>query len=247
MMLTFRARNVAVLVVMTCLVAACSREQEDWRSAEATDTVDGYGRFMQQHPESELVTQARTRVAQLQEDLEWQRVSTTDTPEAYRQFLTEHPSGKWTQEARIRLQNFSLGADGRSAIQATPPDAATVVAPDPPRSEASAARQGPALPAPPGGDQTPTLSRAPAADPTGGYGIQLGAFASDGAANAQWQQLVTRFGSELHGLAPRVVPVSTANGPLFRLQAQVNGESQARALCDTLKKQSQPCVPVLPR
>jgi cell division septation protein DedD len=79
-----------------------------------------------------------------------------------------------------------------------------------------------------------------------GFGVQLGAFASEDAATNEWQQLTTRFSAELRGLAPRVVSASTSTGRLFRLQALVADESRARALCDMLKKQSQACVPVLP-
>ena len=67
MMLTFRAGKVAALATFLFLAAACSREQQDWRSAEAADTAESYGQFLERHPESELVTQARTRGAQLTE------------------------------------------------------------------------------------------------------------------------------------------------------------------------------------
>ena len=82
MMLTFRARRVAIQAVFVFLVAACSREQQDWRSAEAADTVESYGQFLDRHPESELATQARTRVAQLAEEREWKQASTADTADA---------------------------------------------------------------------------------------------------------------------------------------------------------------------
>jgi cell division septation protein DedD len=115
MMLTFRAGKLAALVVSLAVLGACSREQQDWRSAEAADTVEGYGQFLQRHPDSELATEARTRVAQLSEDLEWQRAGSADNPDAYKQFLAQHPNGKWAQEARIRIENFSLGKEGSAA------------------------------------------------------------------------------------------------------------------------------------
>jgi cell division septation protein DedD len=118
-MLTFRAGKFVALAILVCLalvcLGACSREQQDWRSAEASDTVDGYARFLKQHPDSELVTEARTRFAQLSEDREWQRAGEADTADAYKQFLAQHPNGKWAQEARIRIENFALGAEGTAA------------------------------------------------------------------------------------------------------------------------------------
>ncbi len=227
-MLTFRAGKVAAVAVCLVVAAACSREQQDWRSAEAADTVESYGRFLKDHPDSELVIEARTRIAQLSEDLQWQQAGNADTAEAYRQFLARYPNGKWAQEARIRIQNFALNG-------LPPPQAAAGAGVG--AAETSAA---PAIPA-----------RAPLADgvpvDTNNYAIQLGAFASEPAANHAWQQLTTRFTTELQGLSPQVLPADTANGSLFRLQARVADEPRARALCDMLKRRDQPCVPVLPR
>jgi cell division septation protein DedD len=107
-MITVRAGNRAIGICLLLLASACSREQQDWRSAEAADTIESYGQFIQRHPESELVTQARTRVAQLGEDRDWQHAGSADTVDAYREFIAQHPNGKWTQEARIRIENFSL-------------------------------------------------------------------------------------------------------------------------------------------
>jgi cell division septation protein DedD len=108
-MITVRAGSGAIGVCLLLLAAGCSREQQDWRSAEAADTIEAYGQFIQRHPESELATQARTRVAQLGEDRDWQHAGSADTVQAYRDFIAQHPNGKWAQEAHIRIENFSLG------------------------------------------------------------------------------------------------------------------------------------------
>ncbi len=94
-----------------CLLLAlggCSREQQDWRAAESADSIEAYDHFIRRHPDSELVSQAHTRVAQLGEDRDWQHAGSADTVNAYREFLQQHPNGKWSQEARIRIENFSL-------------------------------------------------------------------------------------------------------------------------------------------
>lgn len=121
-MLTFRAGKFVALAILVCLalvcLGACSREQQDWRSAEASDTVEGYARFLKRHPDSELVAEARTRFAQLSEDREWQHAGEADTADAYKQFLAQHPNGRWAQEARIRIENFALGAEGTAATAA---------------------------------------------------------------------------------------------------------------------------------
>jgi cell division protein FtsN len=274
MVLTFRVRKGATLAVFLFLATACSREQQDWRSAEAADSVESYARFLERHPESELATEARTRVAQLEEDHEWQRAGAADTADAYRQFLAEHPNGKWAQEARIRIQNFALNGlppAGPPMAAAPEPPPVTTSPAIPPReaapspaelAQAAADSVGPTHVAPTSGPAAPEYSTPyvsapnvpatntmPAGSPIAatGYGVQLGAFGSENAANSQWQQLAVRFSSELHGLSPRIVTVNTPTGPLFRLQAQVADEPQARSVCELLRQQSQPCVPVLPR
>jgi len=79
------------------------------------------------------------------------------------------------------------------------------------------------------------------------YGIQLGAFSSQEKADARWQFMAAQFASQLQGLASRVVAADTPQGRIYRLQADVGEESRARAICEALREQSQPCVPVIPR
>ena len=255
MMVTVRARIFAVAVLSLTALAGCSREQQDWRSAEGADTVEGYGQFIERHPDSELATQARARVTQLGEDRDWTRAGSADTPDSYRQFLTQHSNGKWAQEAHIRLESFSLGgtpARDPGAATAAPPVAAI---PDASVTVAPSAAQASAVPAPRRQEptaRTSTPAVSPAAAPTGtsagggGYGIQLGAFSSEDKANGEWRVLLGRFGPQLQGLTSRVVTADTPSGKVFRLQAQAGDESRARTICDSLRRQSQPCVPVLP-
>jgi hypothetical protein len=270
-MLTFRAGKFAALAILLVCLGACSREQQDWRSAEASDTVEGYARFLKRHPDSELVAEARTRFAQLSEDREWQRAGETDTADAYKQFLAQHPNGKWAQEARIRIENFALGAEGAAATASsgattgapTGGPAASgsayadgpVHAPTPAPMVSGEAAQIPTSPSPPTYPQMAAPTQTPSAVSTAWrsadsgatpYGVQLGAFASENAATSEWEQLTARFSAQLRGLVPHVVSAETTTGHLFRLQALVADEATARALCDMLKKQSQACVPVLP-
>jgi hypothetical protein len=116
------AMNRVVLVMLgAMLIAGCSRERIDWKSAEAADTEQAYNRFLERHPDSALATQARTRIAQLAEDRDWKRASATDTAEAYQAFLAQHGTGKWAQEARIRIENFTLDESTDFAAGAAAP------------------------------------------------------------------------------------------------------------------------------
>ena len=64
-MVTFQVGRVALISLLVGLAAACSREQEDWRSAEGADSTEAWQRFLDQHPESEFAGQARKRIVQL--------------------------------------------------------------------------------------------------------------------------------------------------------------------------------------
>jgi len=247
-MITFHAGKLATIGVLLCLTTACSREQQDWRSAEGADTMEAYGQFLERHPDSELATQARARVAQLSEDLDWQRAGSAETAAAYRQFLAQHPNGKWAQEARIRIENFALGGPPSGESAATGPSmsspAPAARSPEAAVAE-SAVSSAKASTTPVEQSQSPPP--ASSALPASSFGVQLGAFSSEGGATKEWEKLTTRFHSELQGLSPHIVSANTASGHLYRLQADVADEARARAICDSLKRNLQSCVPVLPR
>lgn len=267
-MITVCRVRMTLLASLIALAGGCSREQQDWHSAESADTSEGYSRFLEQHADSELAKQARARIAQIQEDHDWQHTDSIATVEAYRQFIAQHPHGKWTEEARIRIEGFSLGSAphdprqgqvtaGRTGVRALQLASGAAVAsaadpvaePAPPVVAALAHRPAASIP----GDEAQAApateeTRAVATTQVGnGYGVQLGAFGSQASADHEWQRLQDRFGTQLHGMSPRIVVASTGSGQLYRLQAPAAGEAQARALCDSLKQQAQACVPVLPR
>jgi len=218
------ARTLVTLVAIPLLVlCGCSREKSDWRSAQAADTSESYEQFISEHPDSSLVTDARQRLGQLVEEKDWRGAAAVDTPEAYQQFLTQHPSGKWGKEAQLRIDNFAAAlAAGGSATPETVP-----VAP----GEAAAVPESPAAGAGAGS----------------GFGVQLGAFTSAERANAEWSKLKTEVPGTLDGLEPRVVVGEASGNTIYRLQAEVRDEAQARAICGGLKVANKPCVPVLPK
>ena len=116
-MVTFQAGRLVLLALVAGMAAACGREQQDWRSAESADTTEAWQRFLEQHPDSELVNEARNRIAQLQVRRDFEYADRIGTVEAYRDFLTHHPSGTWSEHARIRIESFSFG----SAPRISPP------------------------------------------------------------------------------------------------------------------------------
>jgi cell division septation protein DedD len=214
---------VTLFAVPLLVLSGCSREKSDWRSAQAADTPESYEQFLSSHPDSTLVTTARERLGQLAEEKDWRNAAETDTVDAYRQFVAQYPSGKWAKEAQVRIDNFATATSAKEASAATP-------APD----EAS-----------PAGAAAPT-SPATAVSAGSGYGVQLGAFSTPDRANAKWKELKASSAGTLDGLEPRVVVGESAGKTIYRLQATVRDEAQARAVCTGLKLDATPCVPVLP-
>jgi len=218
---------VTLFAIPLLALAACSREKSDWRSAQAADSPESYEQFITEHPDSTLIAMARERVQQLAEEKDWRAAAGTDSLEVYQQFLAQYPAGKWAKEAKVRIENFSAGAAGGAAAAASAGESA---------SPANPAGAGASLP-----DTPPTQTA------SGGYGVQLGAFSSAERANEEWKRLHTDAAGLLDGLSPRVV-VGVAQGKtIYRLQAEVRDEVQARAVCGGLKVAKKPCVPVLPQ
>jgi cell division septation protein DedD len=114
-MVTFQAGRVALLSLLAAVATACSREHQDWRSADSADSAEAWQRFVEQHPDSELVNQARARIAQLGIQREFQHADRVGTVDAYRDFLAHHSSGKYAELARIRIEAFSFGSAPRIA------------------------------------------------------------------------------------------------------------------------------------
>lgn len=214
-------RLVTLFAVPLLALAACSRERSDWRSAQAADTTESYEQFISEYPESELVASARERVAQLTEEKDWRTAASVDSLAAYQQFIAQHPAGKWSREAQLRIESF---ANAGPAAQA--PGSAVPV----PDTGAPAATEEPAAPA----------------IVSSGYGVQLGAFSSAERANAEWTRLRSETGGTLEGLSPRVVVGEVSGKTIYRLQAEVRDEAQARAICGGLKVANKACVPVIP-
>jgi cell division protein FtsN len=220
---SFALRLALFAIVSAIAVSACNRAQGDWRSAQAADTVESYNQFLTRHADSEYAKDARERIAQLGEQVDWEAAAATDTLVAYQEFLTAHPQSKWAAEARIRIENF--------AVAGVPPSGM-----DPAIGADGSSASG-----------AGSADIVSARDEAGGrYGVQLGAFSSSDRANAEWKRIAGQYAGPLEGLSPRVVAVESGGKALYRLQANVMDEAQARAICGALKQGGQACVVVLP-
>jgi len=229
-------------------ISGCSRQQSDWEKTRAANTTDSYEQFIRKYPSGEFTAQAQARVKELYEERDWQKARDADTQEAYQAFLKQYPEGKWTEEARIRVENFTLA---QAPSSATPAGAETANTPaNPPAGNTTAPAPASAAAPPAAAAPAPTASPPKPAKPAataGFYGIQLGAFKSSAdAANRRWANLDKTYPKLLEGLTPTVSPKKSATGTLYRLQVAGLTEKHARAICNSLKANSQACVLILP-
>jgi hypothetical protein len=251
-MRTSRLLPFAIAGLAVVLLAGCSRVKDDWRAAQSADTNEAYQDFLQQHPDSEYAVQAQARLKQLAEDRDWQQAAAADTLEAYEQFVAQHADSKWAQEARVRIENFNLSGGGRAASAPTEAAGSSPVAPGvtspgtaaaaPAAAPATAPAAKPAAPKP--AAAKPATKPAAASSETGSHLVQLGAFSTRARAEADWHQLQSKFPAELKSLKPRYVAGHSQGKPVVRLQVGLATSQQATALCASLKKRGQACVPV---
>jgi cell division septation protein DedD len=228
----------ALLTAVSFGIAGCSHVGDDWKAAQAADTTEAYQDFLRQHPDSEYGVPAQERIKQLAEDRDWQQASKTDTLDAYQQFVATHADGKWAPEARVRIENFQLTASGSSG--STPPGAPPAAAgPSPPVGTP------PATPSKPAAKPAAKPVVAGKARPATGHLVQLGAFSSRAHAEAAWHRINGRFAAQLKSLQPHYAVVQKPKAkPVVRLQLALDSAEHARELCASLKKGSQPCIPV---
>ena len=215
------------------LLAGCG-EVQDWRSAQRADTLEAYDAFLERHPQGQYATVARRRAADLLEQRDWLMATEVDTAQAYRRFIDTHPKGRWTREARLRLQSFlsTPGALGPAAIE--------------PLELVPAEPAAPANPAAPVNPAALNESAA-VAEPVAAleHRIQLGAFSTPELALTAWREARERH-ETLHGLVSQLARTERNGVQVYRLQAGVVSEAQARQICRLLSEGGQACVYVPP-
>ena len=245
---TTRAMLSAALAAL--IVAGCSHEAADWKSATLANTSEAYQSFLQQYPHSREATDAQARIKQLTEERDWQNAITANTRDAYQQFTTQHPDGKYAQEAKLRIENFAqadLGAAAAANTGANPTPGAS------PNATPSTAAPAETASVPARSVHKPKeallassrhVSRvADARTSARSQWVQLGAFGSKSRAESRWRQLAARF-SALRTLHPRYVAVRSHQHHVYRLEVRVSSAAAASGLCATLKRHAQACMRV---
>ena len=250
-------RRAAAFVLAGLLVAACSGADNDFETAQRSNTQAAWDDYLRQHPEGEHARAARQLLAQLVEAREWERARAADTVDGYQQYLRGYPQGPHALDASTAVANLSLAAAPADEATTTAPSRA---APTPSRRAAPpAAAQAPRQPPPAAAHApksgTPAAKAKPAAvantapvrRTAQGFRVQLGAFAKGSvAASAAWQALMARY-PELLEREPVIAAARTADGrAIHRLQVGGYDRAGATALCQKLAADHNPCLVVAP-
>jgi len=241
-------RAMLPIAIAALIVAGCSHEAADWKSATLANTSEAYQSFLQQHPNGREATEAQTRIKQLTEERDWQNAVAANTRDAYQQFTTQHPDSKYGQEAKIRIENFAqadLGAAATANASVSTPSGPSA-APSVPLTSDAASLATPSVHKPKTAQLAATKHVSRVSDARSGaksQWVQLGAFGSKSRAESHWQQLAARF-SALKSLRPRYVAVRSHQHHVYRLEVRVSSAAAASGLCATLKRHAQACLRV---
>jgi sporulation related protein len=222
------------LVLAALLLGGCGVDR-DFDAAIRANTVVAFDDYLRLHPDGAHAADARARLAALVEEREWQRTRGLGTADAYQQYLRGYPQGAHAKDAVVAISDLNLAA--LPSTEAAPAGAAPATAVPPPLARARTAA--------PAGAPPRLAASAPRPAPdagTGGVRIQLGAFATETAANAAWQRLRTRH-PELAGRAMMLSAGTAADGRrLKRLQVAGFDRDGAAAACAALTKANDPCL-----
>lgn len=260
-------RTMLLTAVGALILAGCSHEAADWKSATLANTTEAYQSFLQQYPHSREAADAQARIKQLTEERDWQSAVAANTRDAYQQFTTQHPDSKYADEAKMRIENFAqadlgaapTGGAGMSAAAGASPSVAPPAA-MPPASAAGEVASVPAQSAAEPQAKSKTKAKAKAALAAAKHAshtshgnsahalarsqwVQLGAFGTKSRAQLRWRQLAARF-TALKTLHPRYVAVRSRQHHVYRLEVRVSSAAAASGLCATLKRHAQACMRV---
>lgn len=98
-----RSRRIIGFLVSASLVTACNPAERDWHKTTTANTAEAYQTFIQDHPNSEHVDEARGRTFALHDDEAWAMAQATNTVAGFQEYLRKEPGGIHAGEARYQM------------------------------------------------------------------------------------------------------------------------------------------------
>ena len=97
-------------------------EQQAWERAQQANTLEGYRRYVDDHPLGAHMAEARERIAALQEAQAWGQAQTADSISGYERYLAVYPTAANAAEARSRIADIesedALASEQAAWVQA---------------------------------------------------------------------------------------------------------------------------------
>jgi hypothetical protein len=227
------------LLLAVLLLGACGTQDKAWELAEREDTEQGYLEFLAKYPDGEYADRARARMVKLKELRSWERAEFRDRIDNYRRFLEQYPTSDKAAAAVARiyeLERDEAWSAARDAGDAEGLQSFLAVYPDAPQAweaEQLLAALAPAAPEPP-----PQPAERP-----GNFRLQLGAFRTATAADAEVRRLAPLFGRVLPGPV-RIVTPAENGGRYFLLRSPPLTGAEAEQACKAIREAGQACLRV---
>jgi len=101
-MKTITIRHITSAILVALLLTSCSNPEGDFKKAEQANTEQAFNAFIQKHPDSPLVVQARAHI----ETLAFKSAQTANNPAAWEAFLQKYPQSTNAQFAHIAIEKL---------------------------------------------------------------------------------------------------------------------------------------------
>jgi hypothetical protein len=110
--------NVSTILLLALFMFGCATTAKHWGESTSANTIAAYEDFVQRHPKSEYVAEARQRLEILYAERDWAAAGQANDTKAYEDFVQRHPKSEYVAEARQRLDVLYAERDWAAAGQA---------------------------------------------------------------------------------------------------------------------------------
>jgi outer membrane protein assembly factor BamD (BamD/ComL family) len=218
-MIALRHFSLSGLLCGAILLAACGSAKYEWSQASTLNTIAAYQTYLSKYPNDVHATDAKRRIAELQDEQAWSTAQMASTVPSYQQYLSLEPNGAHAQAARDEIASHQRAAAWQTAqINPTAQSLQDFLQEYPTGAEADHAR-----------DKLKVLA---------GYRAELGIAHTQQLAERERDATAKRFGKSF----PQVMVLEPdANSRDYRIASSPMSEQDANAACATVKKAGRSC------
>lgn len=214
-----RRSPVPLLLCCAALLAACGSAKYEWSQANTLKTIAAYQAFLSKYPNDVHAADAKSRIAELQDEQAWSTAQVASTVQGYQQYLTAEPNGAHAQAARDEISSRERSAAWQTVqTNETAQSLQEFLQKYPTGTEADRAR-----------DKLKAIA---------GYRAELGIAHSQRIADRERDALAKRFGRNFQQV---VVLEPDANNRDYRIASSPMSEQDAKAGCASVKHAGRSC------